>query len=176
MFPQASAGPSFQLEMLSGKFQGTINVVLVDGARVEVEDLCDHADLGACAADRLADVLRFDPRELFRVFLDEGREATEQAGAVGRSHSAPFLEGNRRPSNGLIGFLDAGLVELGDRLLRCRVDHSEAHPVHLNMSSMPAATKARYAACAWAGRLPNRARSSPTASRSGATSSPAQAR
>ena len=37
-------------------------VVLVDRARVEVEDLRDHADLAARAGDRLADVARLDPR------------------------------------------------------------------------------------------------------------------
>ena len=79
VFPQASAGPSFQLAMLSGKFQGTIspttpsasrNVaanaargrdrlaeMLVDRAGVVVEDLGDHADLAACPGDRLPDVL-----------------------------------------------------------------------------------------------------------------------
>ena len=51
-----------------------LSVVLVDGAGVEVEDLRDHADLGARAGDRLADVLRFDARELFRVLLDEHGE------------------------------------------------------------------------------------------------------
>ncbi len=118
-------------------------MVLVDGARVEVEDLSDHADLGACAANRLADVLRFDARELFRVLFDERCHAPQQARSIRWSHGAPFLECRVRPSDGFIGLLDAGLFELGDRLLRCRVDHCEAHPVHLNTSSMPAATKAR---------------------------------
>ena len=63
-------------------------VVLVDRARVEVEDLRDHADLAARAGDRLADVLRLDPRELFGVLFDERRkppqEAARSAGATAR--------------------------------------------------------------------------------------------
>ena len=72
VLPRASAGPSFQLAMLSGKFQGVISpttpsgsrkvdvdaardrdrlaVVLVDRPGVEVEDLRDHPDLAARAA------------------------------------------------------------------------------------------------------------------------------
>src|SRR5205807_1923929 len=50
-------------------------VMLVDGARVEVEDLGDHPDLRARAADRFADVLRFDLRELVGVFLHKRGEA-----------------------------------------------------------------------------------------------------
>ena len=97
VLPQASAGPSFQLAMLSGKFHGTISpttpsgsrkvdvdpacdrdrlaVVLVDRAGVEMEDLGDHADLAARAGDRLADVLRLDSRELLGVLLDERCES-----------------------------------------------------------------------------------------------------
>ena len=33
VFPQASAGPSFQLAMLSGKFQGTIRPTTPSGSR-----------------------------------------------------------------------------------------------------------------------------------------------
>jgi hypothetical protein len=33
VFPHASAGPSFQLEMLSGKFQGTISPTTPSGSR-----------------------------------------------------------------------------------------------------------------------------------------------
>ena len=101
----ASAGPIFQLAMLSGKFHGTIRpttpsgsrnvaadaaggrnrvaVVLVHGARVEVEDLRHHADLAACAGDRLADVLRLDPRQLLVVLLDERRESQQPARSAG---------------------------------------------------------------------------------------------
>ena len=113
MLPQASAGPSFQEEMLSGKFQGTMRpttpsgsrnvmsiaagdgdglaVALVDGAGVEVEDVGDHADLAAGAADRLADVGGFDAGELLVVLFDEGREPAEQA---------PAVSGRNRPPSG----------------------------------------------------------------------------
>ncbi len=111
-------------------------VMLVDRSRVEMEDLRDHADLGACAADRLADVLRFDPRELFGVFFDECREPAQQPGAVGRSDGAPLREGGLRARDGGVRLLDAGCVKLGDRLLRSRIDDGEAHPVHLNTSSL----------------------------------------
>ena len=49
-------------------------VLLVDGARVEVEDVGDHPHLAARPGDRLADVPRLDPRELLAVLLDERRE------------------------------------------------------------------------------------------------------
>ena len=59
-------------------------VALVDRAGVEVEDVGDHADLAARAADRLADVVRLDPRELLVVLLDERREPPEQPRSIRR--------------------------------------------------------------------------------------------
>ena len=149
VLPQASAGPSFQLAMLSGKFQGTIRpddaerlaegrvhpardgdrlaVVLVDRAGVEVEDLGDHADLAARARDRLADVLRLDLGELLGVLLDERREPPQQARPVGRGDRPPGRKRGLGPRDGGVGLLEAGLLELGDRLLRRRVEHGESH-------------------------------------------------
>ena len=106
-------------------------VVLVDGARVEVEDLRDHADLGARAGDRLADVLRFDPRELLGVLLDERGEPAQEGGAIGGSHGTPVLEGLLRPSNRRVGLVDAGGLELGDRLLGGGVGDDQSHRSHL---------------------------------------------
>ena len=109
MLPQASAGPSFQRGDVEREVPGDdqpddaerlaesqvdaagdgdrLAVVLVDGAGVEVEDVGDHADLAARAADRLADVCGLDPRELFAVLLDERREPPEQPPAVGRRNA-----------------------------------------------------------------------------------------
>ena len=144
MLPQASAGPSFQEEMLSGKFQGTIrpttpsgsrNVrstppatgivspnVLVDRARVVVEDLRDHADLAARALDRLADVARLEARELLAVLLDERREPPQQPGPVGGRDGAPGRERLLRAGDGRVRLLDAGRLDLGDRLLGRGID------------------------------------------------------
>ena len=57
-----------------------LSVVLVDRARVEVEDLGHHADLAARAGDRLAHVGRLDRGELLaRRLLDEFATSREQA-------------------------------------------------------------------------------------------------
>ena len=118
--------------MLSGKFQGTIRpttpsgsrnvtsiaagdrdrlaVVLVDRARVEVEDVRDHADLAARARDRLADVLRLDPGELLAVLLDERRETPQQARPVVRRHGPPGRERRLRPGDRRVRLVDAGLL------------------------------------------------------------------
>ena len=102
-------------------------VVLVDRARVEVEHVGHHADLAAGAADRLADVLRLDQRELFPVLLDERRKAPQQPSPVGRRNGAP--PGERPPSarDGRVSLLDAGLLERRDRLLGRRVDDGQRH-------------------------------------------------
>ena len=96
--------------------------MLVDRTRVEVEDLGDHSDLGARAADRLADVLRLDARQIVRVVLDERREAADQARAVCGSDGPPRGERRLRAGNRRVGLLDAGVGELGDCLLGRGVD------------------------------------------------------
>ena len=68
-------------------------VALVDRAGVEVEDVGHHSDLAAGAADRLADVVGLDPRELFVVLLDERREPSEQPSAVGGRNRPPSRKG-----------------------------------------------------------------------------------
>src|SRR5207253_9953649 len=52
--------------------------VLVDRARVEVEDVRHHPDLPARIGDRLADVARLDARQLLAVLLDERRQPAQQ--------------------------------------------------------------------------------------------------
>ena len=96
-------------------------VVLVDRARVEVEDLCDHRHLAAGACDRLADVARLDPSQLLRALLDEHRDAAQQPRPVGGRNPAPRGKGCARPRHRGVGLLHPGLLELGDRLLGCRV-------------------------------------------------------
>ena len=102
-------------------------VVLVDRARVEVEDLGDHPDLAARAGDRLAHVLRLDACELLAVLLDERGQPAQEAGPVGRRDGAPGGEGCLRAGDRGVRLLDAGLGELRDRLLGRRVEDSD-HP------------------------------------------------
>jgi hypothetical protein len=93
VLPQASAGPTFQLAIASGKFHrddqpddaerlaerqidaaghwNRLAVVLVDRPGVEVEDFGDHADLAAGVGDRLARVTALQPSQLLTVLLDE---------------------------------------------------------------------------------------------------------
>ena len=105
--------------------------MLVDRACVEVEDLRDHADLAACARDRLAHVLRLDQGELLGVLLDEGREPAQQPRPVGRRHRRQ--PGSRaRTGDGGVGLLHPGLIELGDRLLGGRVEHRKRHGADSN--------------------------------------------
>ena len=101
--------------------------VLVDRARVEVEDLRDHPDLTARAGDGLADVARLDPGELLGVVLDEGCEAPEKTRPVCGRHRSPCRVRFPGPSDGLVGLLHPGLLELRDRLLGGRVDDGERH-------------------------------------------------
>ena len=102
-------------------------MVLVDGARVEVEDVGDHADLAARAGDRLADVLRLDQRELLVVLLDERREPPKQPPAISGRDRAPSRKRRACARNGRVGLVDAGLLERRDRLLGRRVQNGEAH-------------------------------------------------
>ena len=106
-------------------------VVLVDGARVVVEDLGDHADLAARARDRLADVARLEPRELLVMLLDERREPSQQAGPVGRRDLAPGGERRARGRDGGVGFLHARPLELGEPLLRGRIEDRQRHGASL---------------------------------------------
>ena len=91
--------------------------MLVDCAGVEVEDLRCHLDLRTCTGDRLTDVARLDPRQLLAVFLDERREPAQQSGPIGRCNRLPRRESGFRRGNRAVGLVDAGLFELGDRLL-----------------------------------------------------------
>ena len=159
MLPQASAGPSFQRgdverevprddqpddaeRLAEGHVDAAgdgdrLAVVLVDGAGVEVEDVGDHADLAARAGDRLADVLRLDPRELLGVLLDERREAAQQPAAIGGRNGAPSGKRRARASNSRVGLLDPGRVERRDRLLGRRVDDGDGHARDLTMRRNP---------------------------------------
>jgi hypothetical protein len=86
-----------------------------------VEDLGDHADLGTGTGDRLADVFRLDSRELLAVLLDERGDTAEESGPVGRRECTPFRKNPAGPLDDRVGILDADLGQLGDRLLRGRV-------------------------------------------------------
>jgi hypothetical protein len=94
-----------------------------------VEDLRDHADLAARAADRLADVARLDARELLVVLLDQRREPAEQSGAVAGGDGAPRGKRGLRARDGRVGLLGGGGLDLGDRLLGRRVDDDGQRPL-----------------------------------------------
>ena len=61
------------------------------------------------------------------MLLDERREPPQQARAIGGRDGAPRRKRGPRAGDGRIGLLDAGLLELGDRLLRRRVEHGQRH-------------------------------------------------
>ena len=100
-------------------------VVLVDRARVEVEDLRDHPHLAAGARDRLADVARLDRGQLLRMLLDERGDTPEEARPVRRRDGPPGRERRLRTGDRGVGLLHPGLLELGDRLLGGGVPHGE---------------------------------------------------
>ncbi len=97
-------------------------VMLVDGARVEVEDLRDHPDLAARAGDRLAGVLRLETRELFVMLLDERRKPAQQPPAIGGRDRTPCRERRACARDRGVRLLDPCGRNLGDRLLGCRID------------------------------------------------------
>ena len=111
--------------------------VLVDRAGVEVEHLRDHADLAARPRDRLADVLRLDPRELLGVLLDERREPAQESRTVGRRDGAPGRIRRLRSRDRRVRLLHAGLLELGDRLLGGRVEDGQRHGLDANTAAAP---------------------------------------
>jgi hypothetical protein len=94
-----------------------------------MEDLSDHADLAARAADRLADVARLDAGELLVVLLDQRREPAKQPGTVGGSDGAPCGERGLRACDSRVGLLGGGSLDLGDRLLGRRVDDDGQRPL-----------------------------------------------
>ena len=98
-------------------------MVLVDGARVEVEDVGHHPDLGAGAADGLADVLGLDAGELFGVLLDERGDASKQPCPVGRGDRPPGREGGLRPCDGGVRLIGRRSVDLADDLLGRRIEN-----------------------------------------------------
>ena len=102
-------------------------VVLVHGAGVEMEDVGDHRHLAARTGDRLSHVPRLDLRQLLGVVLDETREPPEQAGAIGHPDGAPGGERGARTCHGLVDGGHVCRLQLGDRLLRRRVEDSERH-------------------------------------------------
>ena len=107
-------------------------MVLVDCARVEVEDLGDHPDLAARIRDRLADVASLQQRELLGVLLDERSQPAQQPGAVRRAQPRARRETQLSPRDRSVGLVDSRRSELGDRLLGGRVDdgdHPRASPV-----------------------------------------------
>ena len=72
--------------------------------------------------DRLADVARLEARELLAVLLDERREPPQHPAAVGGRDGAPGGERLLRARDGCVRLLDAGGLDLGDRLLGRRVE------------------------------------------------------
>jgi hypothetical protein len=61
------------------------------------------------------------------MLLHERGQAAKEPRAVGRSDGAPGRKGCSRMGYGLIGFFDARLLELGDRLLGGGIENRERH-------------------------------------------------
>ena len=61
------------------------------------------------------------------MLLDERRKPAEQPRPVGRRDVTPAGEGGLCPCDSVVQFLDPGLLELGDRLLRGGVQDGERH-------------------------------------------------
>ena len=108
-------------------------VALVDGAGVEVEDVGDHADLAAGAADRLADVGGFDACELLVVLFDEGREPAEQPPAVSGRNRPPSRKGAPGRRHRRVGLGNPSRLEGRNRLLGRRIDDGDGHACDLTM-------------------------------------------
>jgi hypothetical protein len=89
-----------------------------------VEHLRDHRNFAARSADRLADVARLDTRELLVMLFDERREAAQKRGAIGRCDGTPRRERRLRACDRCVGLLDAGGLELRERLLGRRIQDS----------------------------------------------------
>ena len=102
-------------------------VALVDRAGVEVEDVGNHANLAAGAADRLADVGGFDPRELLVVLFDEGREPAEEPSPVSRRNRPPSRESALGRRHRRVGLGDPSRLESRNRLLSRRIDDGDGH-------------------------------------------------
>ena len=103
-------------------------VVLVDRAGVEMEDLGHHPHLAAQVRDGFADVPGLEQREFLGVLLNEPSEAAQQTGAVGGRHRAPPWKRGLRRRDRAVRFLDTRRLQLGERLLRRRVQQAECHP------------------------------------------------
>ncbi len=61
------------------------------------------------------------------VLLDERREPAQQPAPVGRRDGTPAREAPSARADRRVGLLDAGALELRDRLLRRRVDDRQPH-------------------------------------------------
>jgi hypothetical protein len=96
--------------------------VLVDRARVEVEDVGNHPDLAARVAERLAHVARLDQRQLVRMLLDQRGESAEQARPIARRDGAPGGKRGLRCGDGAVGVLLGRGGKLGDPLLGRRIE------------------------------------------------------
>jgi len=70
-----------------------------------------------------------DPRQLLAVFLDERREPAQESRPIGRCNRLPRRESGFRPGNSGVGFVDAGLLDFGDRLLRGGVQYGQHGPI-----------------------------------------------
>jgi hypothetical protein len=137
-FPHASAGASFHAAIRSGKFQGTIcaaNAAGRDGtAREPVHELVRpprvveevrgrERDVDVARfLDRLAAVERLDDRQLARPLLDEARDAEHVLAALERRERRPLRLGGAGRRHGPLDVGGRRLRDLGQRLLRRRVD------------------------------------------------------
>ena len=86
---------------------------LVGGAAVELHVARHRQRVGAALLDRLADIDRLDPREVFDAGADELGELHEQPAALGRGEPSPFAR--QRPLRCVDRSVDVGACPARDR-------------------------------------------------------------
>ncbi len=99
-------------------------------ARVVVEDVDDAPHLPPCVGDRLADVSRFELRELLDLALDCARESPKKLGPVARGNVSPAGEGGLRARDCLVRLFDSCARELGENLLGRRLENLHGFSAH----------------------------------------------
>ena len=150
VLPAASAGPIFQLQNISGKFQGTIWPTdaerlaqdVVQEARLDRDDVAlelvghaaEVAERGrgpgtsrvAAVADRVAGVEALEPGQLVGLLLDPVGQPEQQATPSRRLHPRPGRERVGCGRDGSIDILGTGLGDVGQDRTVVRVERLES--------------------------------------------------
>ncbi len=154
VLPAARAGPIFQLQNMSGKFQGTMVADdaqrlaqhVVEEARLDRDDVpldlvrdatevaergrrADHVQVAA-VADGMPGVQALQARQLVGVGLDQVGESQQDATAHAAAVGATSREGCRRRRDRPVDISDAGPRHVGDdRLPSCGLRVSKVAPI-----------------------------------------------